>query len=55
MTKLLASLAPYRKTIVGVAGAAVVIVGRTFGVDSAVYFDLTAILTALGVYSIKNG
>lgn len=55
MTDLLKAIAPYRKVAVALAGAAVAIVGRTFGVDSAVYFDLTAVLTAAGVYSLPNG
>ncbi len=47
-------LAKYRKTVVAVAGAAVIIVGRLAGVDSDAYFVVVTLATALGVYVTPN-
>lgn len=47
-------LGKYRKTIVAVVGAGIVILGRAVGVDSAIYADVVTLATALGVYAIAN-
>lgn len=52
---MLAALAKYRKFVVALTGAAVVIIGRQFGVDSAIYADAVTVVTALGVYLTPNG
>lgn len=48
------NLGKYSKLWTALAGAAVIIVGRAFGVDSAYYLDLTVLLTALGVWAAPN-
>lgn len=44
----------YRKFGIALAGAAVAIVGRHFGLDSELYADAVAIATALGVVIVPN-
>lgn len=44
----------HRKTLLALVGAGVVILGRAVGVDSTLYVDATAVLTALGVFSVPN-
>lgn len=44
----------YRKTIVAVVGAGVVIAGRLLGADSDAYFIIVTLATALGVYATPN-
>lgn len=48
------ALKPYAKLVVALVGAAVAIVGRHFGVDADIYFDLVALATAAGVYVTPN-
>lgn len=48
------NLGRYAKMIAALAGAAVAIAGRHYGVDSNEYFDVVAIVTALGVYVVPN-
>ena len=44
----------YRKGIVAGIGALVLILGRHFGIESDIYFDVVAVATAFGVYQIPN-
>jgi hypothetical protein len=48
------NLGKYAKLVTALAGAGVVIIGRAFGVDSAVYLDVVTLLTALGVWAVPN-
>lgn len=48
------NLARYRKTIVALIGAAVVILTRQLGADSALVADIVTVATALGVYATPN-
>lgn len=48
------ALKPYAKTLIALAGAAVAIIGRRFGLDSELYLDAVAVATAAGVYTISN-
>ena len=50
----MSKLAPYRKTIVALAGATVAIVGHFCGLDSDAYFVAVTVLTAVGVYGVPN-
>lgn len=43
-----------RKTLVALAGAAVVIIGHFCGADSDAYFVAVTLLTAVGVYAVPN-
>lgn len=47
-------LAKYRKTIVAVAGAVVMVLSIQFGPDNVYVQALVAALTALGVYAAPN-
>lgn len=47
-------MSKYNKYLIAMAGAAVVIVGRAFGLDSWQYLDLVTLATALGVYAVPN-
>lgn len=47
-------LGKYRKGVVALAGAVVLIVGQAVGLDSDLYSALVAVLTFLGVYGVKN-
>ena len=44
----------YRKTVVALVGAGVVIAGRLLGADSDAYFIIVTLATALGVYATPN-
>lgn len=44
----------YRKFVVALVGAAVLIVGRHYGVNSEWYGDLVILATAGGVYVAPN-
>lgn len=48
------ALGRYSKIAVALVGAVVIILGRHLGLDSPVYADVTAILTAAGVYGVTN-
>ena len=47
-------MSKYRKTIVAVVGAGVVIAGRLLGAESDAYFIIVTLATALGVYATPN-
>lgn len=51
---MIAKLAPYRKTIVALLGAAVAIGTYHLGADSWIVQDAVVLLTALGVYGVAN-
>lgn len=42
------------KFLTAVAGCALIVVGQWAGYNSALYVDCVAILTALGVWAVKN-
>lgn len=44
----------YRKTIVALVGAGVVIAGRLLGAESDAYFIIVTLATAFGVYATPN-
>lgn len=48
------NLGKYRKGVVALAGAVVLIAGQALGLDSDLYSALVAILTFLGVYGTPN-
>lgn len=48
------TIARYRKAVVALAGAVVLGVGHYFGVDSDVYAQVVALVTAAGVYGVPN-
>lgn len=50
----MSTLAKYRKFITALIGAAVIIVGRHYGLTSNAYLDIVTVATALGVYGVPN-
>ena len=54
MTSILAFAAKYRKFIVALAGAAILIAGAALGEQSEEYQAIVAVLTSLGVYAAPN-
>lgn len=54
MKDFVKKLAEYNKLWVALAGVAVTVVARRYGVDSDVYTLLVPFLTALGVYAVPN-
>ena len=44
----------YRKFLVALVGYGVWLVGRRYGVESAVYDDIVMLATAAGVYAVPN-
>ena len=47
-------MSKYRKSLVALAGAVVAFVGRRYGIESQVYLDVVAVLTAAGVFAVPN-
>ena len=43
-----------RKFIVALVGYGIFLVGRRYGIDSAVYDDVVMLATAAGVYAVPN-
>jgi hypothetical protein len=54
MTTILAFVAKYRKFIVALVGAAVLIAGAALGEQSEEYQAIVTVLTSLGVYAVPN-
>lgn len=48
------NLARYRKTIVALIGAGIIIMSRHLGPDAALVVDVETLATALGVYAVPN-
>lgn len=48
------NLARYRKTIVALVGAGIVIASRHLGPGNALVVDIETLATALGVYAVPN-
>lgn len=51
----MAAFTKYRKTIVAVVGAVVVILSLQYGPDNALTQAVISLATALGVYALPNG
>lgn len=54
MSTLIAFFNKYRKFIVALVGAAVLIAGAALGESSEEYQAIVAVLTSLGVYAVPN-